>query len=604
MRGNPESAMEAGWLTLPEGQIFACYHRPLGKPRDCAILMCDPFGSDRMNLHLSYRMLALELSRLGFGVLRVDLPGTCDSSGSARKPCARKDQSPIGSWFATLSAAADWLRQRSHASQLCAFGATLGGTLAMVLATMRQDITGLLLWGPLPNGRAFLREMAAFRAMTKANPAKLQPSDHATGDLEAMGFLITAALKHDLETLDPAKAQGSKVTRAAVFLRNPDFPVDPVVQCLRKAGAEVHLQTAALVDIATLQDERACPPQELLDDMVGWCDHAYPATLCAKPCGNRPAASAPLEGEVMLAIPDGKNVRERVVQFGGDRRLFGILTEPRAHAQDVGVVLVNGGSNHRVGINRSYTDWARNLASAGLRVLRIDVRGLGDSPPPPGEKPCQLYRSSAQDDVRSAIDWLSRHGVKRPFCVGLCAGGYHAMHTAIADTRVQGLVMLNPLRLKPVDSSEAKAESERDYGSLASYGRKLLSARALGRVLRGKVNVKGIAQSVGARLSARVASKLARLGNSEARGASWFSSVLLGLTNRGTRVLLVLDASDGITERILEDLAPDQARLAATGRFSTLAIANADHIFTPLWSQEHLGQVIQTTLVDWMQARS
>lgn len=598
MRALPENAMQAGWLALPEGQVFACWHRPLGRPRECAVLMCDPFGSDRMNLHLSYRMLALELSRLGFGVLRVDLPGTCDSSGTARQPSARKGQSPLEAWFATLSAAADWLREEAHVTQLCAFGATLGGTLATALASRRDDVTGLLLWGPLPNGRAHLREMAAFRAMTKANPKKRLPSDHQQGDLEAMGFLITAELERDLTALDPAKLPVGNVKRAAVFRRNPDFPVEPVVQRLRKGGVEVMLQSTALVDLATLQDERACPPKALLDEMVGWCDHAWPGTVSA----TRQAAPTTLATEVVLATGRGQRVRERIVHFGGDRKLFGILTEPEAAAPDVGVVLVNGGSNHRVGINRAYVAWARDLAPSGVRTLRIDVRGLGDSPPPEGEAPCVLYRDSAQADVRSALDWLHRHGVKRTYCIGLCAGGYHALHTAIADPRVRGLVMLNPLRLKKAESAAVKAESERDFGSLASYGRKLLSPRAIARVLSGKVNVRGIAHSVGSRLSARVASRLARLRSSGAPGASWFSDVLLGLTGRGTDVLLVLDDADAITERILEDLGPDRARLDATGRLTTLRIADTDHIFTPLWSQEHVAQLVHATVLRWRDA--
>jgi len=562
--------------------------------------MCDPFGSDRMNLHLTYRLLAQELARHGFGVLRVDYPGTCDSSGDARHPSAHPDQSPLSAWLGALDGAASWLRARTAAKELCAFGAVLGGTIAAALAARRTDVTGLLLWAALPTGRAFLREMAAFRAMTKANPAGWKPSDHQPHDLEAMGFLITDALRRDLEGLDVAKMDLHHVQRVALFRRNTNLPLEPLEKALRRTVPTVHVQPAAVVDLASLQDEGACPPPALVEEMSAWCQSAFPhrANVTTPDGTTPPAASA------ITKTKDGRSVRETVVRFGTDHELFGIRVEPTADLGTTGVVLVNGGANHRVGINRLYTEWARDLAADGLRVFRIDVRGLGDSPPPQGQRHCVLYRNSAQDDVRAAIDHMKASGVTTTYCVGLCAGGYHSLHTAITDPRVAGLVMLNPLRLKRVDSPEVKVESERDFGSVASYGRKLLSPRSIARVLRGKVNVKGIAQSVGARLSARVASRLKKMASSDAPAASWFSGVLLGLTGRGARVCLVLDVADPITERILEDIAPDREKLDASKRFQVEQIANTDHIYTPLWSQEHLGQRIRAILCAWMAGKS
>jgi hypothetical protein len=44
-------------------------------------------------------------------------------------------------------------------------------------------------------------------------------------------------------------------------------------------------------------------------------------------------------------------------------------------------ILVSGGNNMRAGINRNYTEWARDAALRGTTTLRFDIRRLGDSPP-------------------------------------------------------------------------------------------------------------------------------------------------------------------------------------------------------------------------------
>ena len=111
------NGMEAGFLEGPFGPIFAAYSPPAGASREAGLVFCDPFGSDRMNLHLAYRALALHLAGLGFPVLRLDYPGTCDSAGSPR------DEDQVSRWFAALDLGADWLKRRAGVAELGAFGA-------------------------------------------------------------------------------------------------------------------------------------------------------------------------------------------------------------------------------------------------------------------------------------------------------------------------------------------------------------------------------------------------------------------------------------------------------------------------------------------------
>ena len=70
--------------------------------------------------------------------------------------------------------------------------------------------------------------------------------------------------------------------------------------------------------------------------------------------------------------------RERPIQFGEKRGLFGILCIPSdsTTAETPIVVMPNSGLIHRVGTNRIHVLLARALAEQGIRSLRMDLSGI------------------------------------------------------------------------------------------------------------------------------------------------------------------------------------------------------------------------------------
>src|ERR1041385_7937579 len=70
---------------------------------------------------------------------------------------------------------------------------------------------------------------------------------------------------------------------------------------------------------------------------------------------------------------------ERAVTFDcASERLVGVVAEPD-NASEVGVVVVVGGPQYRVGSHRQFLLLSRRLVDAGIAVLRFDYRGMGDS---------------------------------------------------------------------------------------------------------------------------------------------------------------------------------------------------------------------------------
>ena len=404
------------WIPTPGGQVFAGYHPPARESvRRSAVLLCDPFGWHRMVLHATYREIALRLSTAGFPVLRVDYPGTCDSEGTPRQ-VARLD-----TWLAGLDAAADVLKIASGATQLALFGALLGGSLAVMFAGRRSDVTTLVLWGAYLQGRTAVRtEIAAATAATPIPQNGLPPGGVA-GDREAFGFLLTAEFIDDMRRVDLLGAAVPSARRALVLPRAAT-PTDSkrLAEHLANAGVAVELRETSLDDLeAILHSAGAGHPKATIDDIATWLERQFPELDTA------PATRAPGPTEVVLPI-GGTRVREAAVFFGAHGGLFGIISEPIGlPVREPAVVLVSGGRNHRSGINRNYTEWARKLASLGHRVLRIDLRGLGDSPLGPRRRRV-LYSREGRHDVLDAVAWLNERGAERVACVGLCAGSYQA----------------------------------------------------------------------------------------------------------------------------------------------------------------------------------
>jgi uncharacterized protein len=136
---------------------------------------------------------------------------------------------------------------------------------------------------------------------------------------------------------------------------------------------------------------------------------------------------------------------ERAITFLCEAdRLVGVLALPATPPpnQPVGVVVVVGGPQYRVGSHRQFVDTTRQAAKAGFAALRFDVRGMGDS------TGAQRSFEALTPDIKAAIDALTTQvpTVKQVVLMGLCDGASAALmylHDT-RDKRVSGLCLLNP----------------------------------------------------------------------------------------------------------------------------------------------------------------
>jgi len=135
---------------------------------------------------------------------------------------------------------------------------------------------------------------------------------------------------------------------------------------------------------------------------------------------------------------------EEPLHIGEGGRLLGILTLPAAppgNARKLPVfVFLSAGLLHRVGPRRLHVHLARELARMGFSSLRVDLAGVGDSPPRPGLTNDQSVTADYQEIVS---DLESRLGRLSLVVGGLCSAADNAIKLAPADQRVIGMFLLD-----------------------------------------------------------------------------------------------------------------------------------------------------------------
>lgn len=134
------------------------------------------------------------------------------------------------------------------------------------------------------------------------------------------------------------------------------------------------------------------------------------------------------------------NFGQRALQFSCQgSSLVGIIDVPDRPLSR-GVLVITGAPQYRVGSHRHFTGLARMLAARGIPVMRFDHRGVGDS-----EGEARGF-DALDEDIRAAMKefFIQMPEMKEIVIWGLGDGATSAALFAQGDTRVTGVVLLNP----------------------------------------------------------------------------------------------------------------------------------------------------------------
>jgi pimeloyl-ACP methyl ester carboxylesterase len=395
---------------------------------DIACLICPGLNHDGLNAHHAHRLLADELAVAGYPTMRFDYPQTGDSADlPGYDPRSEIDLWRI--WLDSVDTAIDVLRQRTGAQRVILCGLRIGATIAARVAAGRRDVAGLILIAPVIKGHSYLRQLWIEAQLYDGN---LPPLDEGVQfqDICFNRATVRALGGEDLRRLDIMP--GVKI---AIFSQSHGRLVEDCRLAWEKRGAELFcagfdgLEPMLSLNV---EDDKAHPD---FRHVLAWVKSALPADLSGM-------ARGPSTDEAVVKMP---GVVETPLRFGDGGRLFGVLCQPEHHVASEVVLVVNAGRDPHPGPGRFNVELARVLARHGIASLRFDFAGLGDSLGPPGEesKMSSLFDLDRTADVSAAIDALLRMGFRNFAAYGLCAGAYHAMVAAVADSRLSKLLLVN-----------------------------------------------------------------------------------------------------------------------------------------------------------------
>jgi alpha-beta hydrolase superfamily lysophospholipase len=596
--------------------VFAIFHPSAGPRKQSAVLLCPPFGWEDMCSYRSRREWAERLALAGYPTLRFDLPGSGDSAGDPTDP------EQLNTWTQAVTGAAQWLLETSGADRIVSIGIGLGGMLACRAALNGAPIDELVLWHVPAQGRTLVRELRAFSALEVAyipDPGQPEPGQGPgpleDGALVANGYLMSAETAAELERLDLGElSRGSRVPRRVLLLGRDGLKVDDSLrEALKSGDAAVMVADGPGYAAMMVEPQDARPPTAVFELVDSWLaegeadGEAYAgapdtATL-PQDAGETPHATAAHASarEDMKLLRSSVELRETPVHIeGSDGPLFGILTEPLGERSELCAVLVNAGAQRRTGPNRMWVEIARRWAARGVPTLRFDLAGIGDSD---GDAAAlvhvaSIYAPTYGVEARAALDTLGARGLAQRFVVlGLCAGGYWSLHTALHDERVGTVIMLNPRSL---------IWDEGIYGArrVRELRERLLRASTWRKALRGELTLARHLETARALAlrATRTPRRLRRGLGGSAQAPVDRSAALAGifdtLTVRDQRALLLFTGSEPLHREFAAKSVLDRLDRWPNLELVVLGTSADTHTLTPLWLQRQVHELVDRALED------
>lgn len=275
-------------------------------------------------------------------------------------------------------------------------------------------------------------------------------------------------------------------------------------------------------------------------------------------------------------------LEERPLAFHcGNAELLGILSQPGSVTR-IGVLIVVGGPQYRVGSHRQFTLLARALADAGYACLRFDHRGMGDSD---GVHP---GFDQIDDDVQAAIDafFSALPTLEQIVLWGLCdAASASLLYLQRKnDPRVAGVVLLNPW----VRSEQTLARTRiRHY-----YAQRLLQREFWSKLFSGRLSLGSTLAGIWSTLSAG--------SGVEAKESDSFQQKMreAWCKYRG-ETLLLLSGEDFTAREFMIWWNAFRADMPGRDRVTLIELPDANHTFS---SQAHRQSVEQATIA-WLDTR-
>lgn len=377
-----------GYININGQSIYTTQHY-LEKSVSGVTIVAQPVGPEYMHCRASVRKLAKSLSDEGQMVVTFDWPGYGQSSGRLPDDCDTAVYSEV------LKGIARHFKTEDIPTSLVSLRSA---SLLLNDVLLSEPIEQLVLWYPLTQGKAFIRDLMVIDDALGVSGTEYY--------IEGGGYPIFRSKlagfeERSMKSLNFTQCQSALVihtpeTKRLNFLKDLEQTV-PATTCIASNEAKTMIRQAEL----------STAPES---DITQICE-----------VFTRFNPKLDISTDVTLSF-EAHHFSEQPVHFG-ESNCFGVLTRPSTdHTQCL--VIPNTGSGHCVGPNGLHRDLARLLAAKGIAVLRFDLRHLGES----GnieDNSSEAYSDDAKRDLASAIGWLEReYSFSSISLFGICSGAF------------------------------------------------------------------------------------------------------------------------------------------------------------------------------------
>lgn len=421
---------------LADGAVLATLHLPRAVA-SVGVVICPPIGYDYTVAYRTLRYLADQVAAAGLPVIRYDHPGFGDSMTSLT----------VDTFERGAELAAQALRKNGCTS-IVYLGLGSGALVASLAATRDPAPAGLVLWDPVPSGRRWMRHQRSIYALALGTLAEEVPA----GLIEIVGAEMPEWFAQRIEALSYDPNVVSHVP-TLVAVRAGDSGVVP--RSLRSVQEYIDLLEVTgheeALDVSSV-DSRI--PSDSVNAVAEWLSSHFAASCTTL------LTSPPASTDVVQFTYDGSMIEERLRRIG-PHGLFAIETRPAGGSDDLpAVVLHNGSAEHRTGSTRHQVLLARRLAAQGIRALRVDRRGTGESGEVHTDEPKMLFAEEWLEDGADVIDDLALPREKVGV-VGMCVGSWVGLVSAPGSVAFVAAFSVKDHRVLPLSHGVAAPSAVR-----------------------------------------------------------------------------------------------------------------------------------------------
>ncbi len=549
------------WFGPPERRLFGWLHLPPSGQAAVGIVLCPSLSVEAVSAGPALRRLADLVANAGMVALRFDYEGTGNSSGW------NGDPDRVNAWKASVHHAIRFIHELGL--RIGIVGLRMGGTLAASsLDETSLPVDSLVLWDPCSSGRAFLRQQQLLSSRVIHRPAR------SDGAVETLGMLFGPDTVNDLSGLRIDKTIGLLASRVLVLAR-VDRRVD---QSIAERLSLPHVTWGTVDGQSSLVDVEpfaAKIPEADLQKIVTWLSATASANLL-------PVRREHCTRAIVSENEHGAPVIEYPISLAAGE-LFGIITDSEDNTK-IGrdltddsfpiIVFLNAGVIDHVGPARLWVEWSRRWAALGLRCVRFDLPGNGESSELNAQSNAPVTESNISDHLDQVLAELTNGNPSNAVLVGMCSGGFHAFQTA-RRYQLSGICTVNPNLLINVHKCKSCADNRwKFYLTIALIN--IMKRLLPGRHIRSAA-VERLPSSAWWIVKHLVCVDLPAM-------------VALEVASKGTPVFVAVNKSDARLLRLGGQFALAQA--ARRGTYTVGIVDEMDHTLFGSSAREHTSELI------------